>query len=95
MKKNIIKKASNTLRLHQLKSAISTLRANYQVPYCLYRDVMKLTTNDSEMFVRWLMSVAEQVTRVRGFYKKYPLDENEIQNKYEHEKERLFIKVGN
>ena len=92
MKRNIIKKVSNNLRLHQIKSAVSTLRANYQVPYCLYRDVMKLTTNDNELYIRWLIVVSEQMTRVRGYYKKYPLDEHYMQEKYEHEKERMFKK---
>jgi len=71
------KKTSN-LQLAKLKNAAMKLRANYQIPYVLWDLIRNLNVYSSLAYINSLKADAEDLIRIKGYYKKYPVKESVV-----------------
>ena len=71
-------KASDKLRLARIKTNAIKLRVNSQIPSYLMYLINKLDENSSIDLIKSLMGQCEHLLRVKGYYKKYPTIEKQV-----------------
>ena len=75
----------NKLSLSYLKYTALKLRANRQLPFYLCKLIQALTGDESEDYVRYLMTSCEHLLRVKDYYKKFPLADEEATKRRYHQ----------
>ena len=65
------------LSISVLKYNALKLRANRQLPFYLCKLIQNLNGDEGEGYIKYLMSCSEHFLRVKGYYKKYPLFDEE------------------
>lgn len=84
------KKMSKSLAIIKYNNV--KLRGGYQLPLFLSSCIDKLTKEDKEDYVSFLLSQCELYMRVKGFYKKYPSLDREYSELIKKElKERSYL----
>lgn len=71
-------KASDKLILARIKTNAIKLRVNAQIPSYLMYLINKLDENSSVDLIKSLISQCEHLLRVKGYYKKYPSIEKQV-----------------
>lgn len=75
MKKKTPKIKISTLKYHALQ-----LRTNKQLPYLLCKYITDLKGDESKRYITWLMVMSEHLLRIKGYYTRYPLEEESANN---------------
>jgi len=70
-------KKLNNLQLSRLKSKALELNKSHQIPFVLAREIFELKVDYDSKYVALVMTLTEKFLRVKGYYKKYPQEEQE------------------
>lgn len=89
--KNKKKKSNNIVQLSYLKYNALKLRNNYQIPYKLCYEITKLDKDSSKEVILYLSQCAEHYLRIKGYYKKYPALEEQVNTIISEELEKLGL----
>lgn len=69
--------ATGKIKLEVLKYNALKLRKNFQLPYKLVYFINQLTSDSDINWFKYLISMSEHLLRVKGYYKKYPIAEQD------------------
>ena len=72
-----MKTIKNNLKLSKIKGYAIRLRSNYQLPYYLCYLIRNLDSTSSDSYIESLKRDSEHFLRIKGYYKRYPMIEEE------------------
>lgn len=82
--------AKSSLKLEVVKYNALKLRKNYQLPYQLVYYINQLDKESDINWVKYLVSMSEHLLRVKGYYKKYPIAEEDANEQLRNDFNKFF-----
>lgn len=77
--------AKGKIKLEVLKYNALQLRKKRQLPYLLVYYITQLTSDSNINWTSYLMTMSEHLLRVKGYYKKYPVAEQDANEQIKHD----------